>query len=376
LRHTILLVDDEPSVTIALSRQLHRFKQDWQVLEIWSASGAWLIIHERPVDLLVLDVAMPVRSGFDLLEDMAAGELLESIPVVMLTGHGDSSLKRRALELGASELLDKPVETIDLVARISNVLKLKGAMDRLKTHQAELEGLVAERTLNLEWSRMSIAVRLAKIAEMRDEDTGNHVVRVGYFAEEIARTLGLDSAFRSQILLAAPMHDIGKLAIPDAILLKRGVLTTEEWAVMRTHCELGAKMLQAEPRMPTTSMANSRSTLPGEPPEDTVLFMAAGIALNHHEKWNGEGYPLRLKRDEIPIESRIVAVADVFDALTTNRPYRTPMDESTALEMMMPNGGKHFDQEVLNAFFACFPKISEMRRSLLDPEGAAFREAA
>lgn len=363
---TLLLVDDESNVTAALTRELRDLRGGWQVLAAACVSDAWRLLQSETVDIVVLDVSMPGRSGFDLLQDMADQGLLESIPVVMLTGEGDDELKRRAIEIGAADLLCKPAETIDLVVRIDNMLKLKAATDELRRHQAELEDLVAERTVKLERSRSSLIIRLAMIAEMRDSDTGNHIVRVGCYAEEIARQMGLEPEFRKLILLSSPMHDIGKIAISDAILLKRGPLTAEEWVVMRTHCELGATMLQEEPRLVAQVVRYGHFKAGNDARDDEVLSMAARIALCHHERWDGKGYPRGLREDEIPLEARIVAVADAFDALTTPRPYRAPVQEHTALEILMADQGSHFDHAVFDAFTECFPRIRAIRRSLRD----------
>jgi HD-GYP domain-containing protein (c-di-GMP phosphodiesterase class II) len=201
---------------------------------------------------------------------------------------------------------------------------------------------------------------------MRDEVTGNHVVRVGCYAMEVAKQLGLDSGFRDLLLLSSPLHDIGKLAIPDDILRKPGPLTPDEWAVMHTHCELGARMLEEEPHLLRKVIGSGRYGFSGEVRPDPVLAMAARIALCHHERWDGKGYPRKLAREKIPLEARIVAVVDAFDALTTPRSYRKEVGDNVALQILMADQGSQFDPAVFDAFVECFPRVKAIRRALND----------
>jgi putative two-component system response regulator len=372
----VLVVDDEPAARDSLARALRQFDRKIEVLEAGSADEAWRTLGEQSVDVVLLDVAMPGRSGFDLLEQMAEARLLEAIPVVLVTGAGSDALRRRALDIGAADLLNKPVERADLFARLRNVLKMKSITDSLRRHEDELELLVAQKIAEIEHSRAALVVRLAKIAELHDDSTGNHVVRVGCYAEETAREMGLDAEFRKNILLSSPLHDLGKVAIPDAILLKSGPLSDEEWQVMRTHCELGARMLQEEPSL-LRKVISSRPYFPvAQEHPDAVLAMASRIAGCHHEKWDGSGYPRGLKGEKIPLEARIVAVVDAFDALTTPRRYRKAVADDVALEILMADQGRHFDADVFDAFVSCFPRIKANRRALLESERGGLEQEA
>ena len=247
-------------------------------------------------DAVVADVRMPGLSGMDLLERMQQTEKTRGVPVVMLTGLGDHELKGQALELGAMDLLSKPVDSRELIARLRSVLRLKDNLDDLRNANNLLEKKVHRQDLDLAHSRMNVVCRLGMAAEYRDEATGNHVVRVGCFSRVIAAQLGLSPAYQQMLLLAAPLHDIGKIGIPDNILLKDGPLTDEEWAVMQRHCEIGERIIRDRsktvmPLFVEWQADGSATARDGPEPSDPVLEMAASIALNHHEWWDGSGYP-------------------------------------------------------------------------------------
>jgi putative two-component system response regulator len=248
------------------------------------------------------------------------------------------------------------------------VLRLKSCQDELKAHNASLEQKVEDRTLELAHSRLDIIWRLGQVAEQRDEYTGNHVVRVGFYSRQIAEALKMSHAFQETIFLAAPLHDIGKIAVPDRILLKPGPLNDAESASMRQHCYAGARILREDAlvrdayfhwRAVDSQSAVREFTNP-------ILEIAASIALTHHERWDGNGYPEGLAGEAIPLESRIVAIADVYDSLTSTRPYRVAYPEERAVRIIREGAATHFDPQVHAAFLSALPEIRVMRERFAD----------
>ena len=303
------------------------------------------------------------------------------MPVVVLTGLNDQDLKEKALNLGAVDLLNKPVEPGQLIARLRNMLQMKDYQDDLRTRNELLAEKIQQQDVDLAQTRMSIVCRLGMAAEFRDEDTGNHVVRVGCYSRAVAAALGMPRSFLEMLLLAAPLHDIGKIGVPDSVLLKPGPLSDEEWVIMQRHCEIGERILHEESKAVVPSFdwyaRESRALKEALDSRDPMLEMAASVALTHHEKWDGSGYPQGLAGEAIPLESRIVAIADVYDALTSNRPYRAARPEEEALTIIETTTGSHFDPRVHAAFLGALPEIRDLRRRFDDdvvifppPEGA------
>ena len=366
--HRLLFVDDSRKVLDALARMLRGKRDTWDMTFVDDPREAWQLVQSSAFDALTLDVNMPILSGLDLLERIKRNEGAKDIPVVMLTGLGDRELKRRALDLGAADLLSKPVEPEDLVARIQSVLRLKTYQDRLKHENAWLERKVQERTVELYRSRMEVVWRLGKAAEHRDTETGNHVIRVGYMSRAIATALGLEEEFVETLFVASPLHDIGKIGVPDAILLKQGPLSDAERQVMMRHCRIGERILKEDAYSDETLQQFSgapawRNASSGGNP---MTEMAARIALCHHEKWDGSGYPEGLAGTAIPLEARITAIADVFDALTSQRPYKPALDEERALAIIDESVGSHFDPQVHEAFHQALPELRSIRNQLED----------
>ncbi len=371
MKKHILIVDDDERILESLKRALHRYSDQWSVTFASAAESAWQQLLDATYDAVVADVRMPGLSGMDLLERMQQTEKTRGVPVVMLTGLGDHELKGQALELGAMDLLSKPVDSRELIARLRSVLRLKDNLDDLRNANNLLEKKVHRQDLDLAHSRMNVVCRLGMAAEYRDEATGNHVVRVGCFSRVIAAQLGLSPAYQQMLLLAAPLHDIGKIGIPDNILLKDGPLTDEEWAVMQRHCEIGERIIRDRsktvmPLFVEWQADGSATAQDGPEPSDPVLEMAASIALNHHEWWDGSGYPRKLVAEQIPLEARIVAVADVFDALISNRPYRPARSEDETLSIMEGTVGSHFDPQMHRAFTQSLAQIHDIRAKLSD----------
>jgi putative two-component system response regulator len=348
----LLLVDDEPRILDSLVRMLRPYREEWKLITATSADEAIAQMAQHPIDAVVSDVYMPGKNGFALLQEVRMSEAWSDTPVIIVTGSQEAGLKRNAIELGATDLLTKPVDQDELVARLHSVLKIKEYQDAIKAHNSILEAKVEERTAELKSSRLEIIWRLAKAGESRDEETGNHVIRVGCYCRIIADKLGLDAPFVELLFLASPLHDIGKIGIPDNVLLKAGKLDDDEWVIMKQHCRLGLEILKQDAKMMNAvrdwGPPSLRDHILRE--DNPILQMAASIAYTHHEKWDGTGYPQGLKGEDIPIESRIVAVADVYDALRSKRPYKKAFTEEEALGIMSDLVAKHFDPQVFQAF--------------------------
>jgi putative two-component system response regulator len=284
-------------------------------------------------DLLLLDLMMPHLNGFEVMEQLKAlipgGDYL---PILVLTADVTGEVKRRALSAGAKDFLIKPFDTVEVLLRIDNLLKTRLLYLQLREQNHLLDEKVRERTLSLERAQIEILERLAAAAEFRDDETGRHTHRVGQVSSMIAHALSLPAAEVELIGQAAPLHDVGKIGIPDRILLKPGKLTVREFEVMKRHTTIGARML-----------ANGHSDL---------IQMAECIALMHHERWDGTGYPGKLLGEDIPLVGRIVSVADVFDALTHERTYKTAWPVEEALVEIERQRGRQFDPRVAEAFLS------------------------
>jgi putative two-component system response regulator len=293
--------------------------------------GATLVQAWTP-DLVLLDLHMPRLDGFGVL-DLIRQQLSESyLPVVMLTADSNEETKRRALASGVKDFLLKPFDATEAVLRIGNLLETRSLYNTIRRQNAELERHVAERTKQLEQAQLEILQRLAAAAEFRDDETGDHTQRVGDLAARLAIQMRLPMERVDLIRRAAPLHDVGKIGIPDAILRKAGRLTHEERRIMQTHVTIGASML-----------AGGQSAL---------VQTAEQIARSHHERWDGTGYPDGISGDAIPLESRLVAVADYFDALTHNRPYRRAWPLVRTIRRILAERGRHFDPQVVDALLA------------------------
>jgi len=366
VKKSLLFVDDEQAALDGLRRALRRTEAEWQMTCVRDGEAAWQQLLDAVYDAVVTDVKMPGISGLELLGRIRRTPRTQGIPVVVLTGLSDHDLKRQALEQGASDLFTKPVDGGQLIARLNNVLDLKDRQDALRASVDTLRHQVDQQRRELLRTRLDAICRLANAAEYRDEETGNHVVRVGCYSRAVAETMGMDKRWTEMLLLAAPLHDIGKIGIPDRILLKPGPLTPAERAVIQRHCAIGERILR-EPSKTVVTFWDWYSPDPdAASPANPLLDLAASIALTHHEKWNGEGYPLGLAGESIPLQSRIVAVCDVFDALVSNRPYKTASSDDEALGILCDGVGNHFDPAVHRAFVKAWPEIRLIRRRFAD----------
>jgi putative two-component system response regulator len=328
----ILVVDDEPANVRMLELLLSRVGYEQL---FWTTDPRKVLeMHEAiSPDLVLLDLHMPHVDGFELLGLLSARNLPgEYRPILVLTADATEKARERALSTGAHDFLTKPLQRTEVLLRIHNLLSTRFLHRRLQRHNEELDEKVRERTRELEEAQLEILARLTLAAEFRDDETGQHTRRVGENAARIAAQLALPESEVELIRGAAPLHDVGKIAIPDAILLKPGPLSIEERTVMRSHTEIGARML-----------AGGRSDL---------LRLAEKVALSHHERWDGKGYPRGLRGPEIPLAARIVAIADFFDALMHDRPYREAWSPDRVFEEIRRETGAHFDPRVVDAFMA------------------------
>lgn len=371
MKQRVLFVDDEAIVLESLSRLLFRQRAEWDMVFEQRSAAAWERLQEEPFDALVVDVRMPEMDGLELLRRMKSRPETRDVPVIFLTGEGERRIKQEAFDGGASDFLAKPVDAAELQARLRGTLRLKAAQDELKGQNERLAELVSQRTAQLHESRLDLIWRLAKAAEYRDEETGNHVVRVGCYAREIGMALGLPSADVETLYITAPLHDIGKIGIPDQILLKPGKLDPAEWEIMKSHCAIGARILREDSKAMAAYFAwrNREAAQRAEP--DPIIEMATDIVLTHHEKWDGSGYPNGLSGERIPLVGRIVAICDVFDALTSARPYKPPFPEAKALGIINEGIGRHFDPAVYDAFIQRLDVIRAVRAELSDPLAVA-----
>lgn len=363
----ILIVDDESLVVRVVKRLLeeqgyHRFET------VTDAHQAIPTMLEFNPDVVLLDILMPGMSGIDILRERRKHAALQYTPIIILSATTDGATRRESLKLGIADFLSKPVDAAELILRVQNVLLVKAHHDQLQHNAVELERQVRARTVQLEHSRQQIIHCLAKAAEYRDNDTGQHVIRVGKYASVLAEQLGFDHDYCEQLEFAAQLHDVGKIGIPDSILLNPGKLSPEEFSVMQSHCLIGCRIIEP--------MVAREFGAVGAPPADRnahendqeapLLRLAARVALTHHERWDGKGYPLGLAGEDIPIEGRIVAVADVYDALQSPRPYKPAFDTDKCLRIIIDETGSHFDPRVVQALFETFPKIERIRTQYRD----------
>jgi len=349
MKKTILLVDDDPAVAEGVEACLRPL---YQVRSAANGLEALARVRMLPQpDLILLDIELPDMTGYDICAAFKRDALTAPIPVIFLSGRADVGDITHGFELGAEDYVTKPVAPPILLARIRTHLRLREAGDLLRDQNTHLESLVGKRTRDLEARTLELQrskdlaiVALGSIAETRDNETGNHILRTSAYVEVLAKRLARQPAYResgatrdwAMIWKSAPLHDIGKVGIPDHILLKPGALNAAEFEVMKRHTILGRNAIRsAEIRV--------RS-------EGSFLRLASEIAYSHHERWDGKGYPQGLSGQNIPLSARIMALADVYDALISKRVYKAAMTHSTAVEIIRAERGKHFDPQILDCF--------------------------
>jgi len=299
----------------------------------WLLSNAW--------DLLLLDLDMPAPDGFEILDRLGTRDRTES-PVIIVTALNDQQNRRKGLEKGANDFISKPIDLPEVLLRVRNCLELAQAAKLLRDVNAELERKVELRTAQLASSYKAISSSLSRAASYRDDDTGHHIVRIGESAALLAKAIGMPTQWCELMRMAAPMHDVGKIGIQDVILQKPGALTPQERTIMQEHVRIGYEILH-------------------DPEGSPLTDLAAEIALSHHERWDGTGYPKGLRGKEIPLSARIVAICDVYDAIRMPRAYKQAWDIESSRRFIIEQAGSHFDPFLVDIFCNLFDEVDRLR---------------
>lgn len=356
-KQVILAVDDQSQNIELLEAFL--VPQGYEIIRAATGEEALEKLAINPIDLILLDVMMPGMNGFEVTRRVRQNEKTRLLPIILVTGLRDTEDRVKGIESGCDDFLTKPLEKVELVARVKSLLKVKDYNDLLRNYRQELESEVSKRTTELEFAcekvktaSLETIYRLSVASEYKDHETGEHIQRMSRYCAAIARHMGMDEGIVETILYAAPMHDLGKIGIPDAILLKPTKLDPVEWEIMKLHTVIGASILHGS--------------------DAAFISLGETIAHYHHEKWDGSGYPNRLKGMEIPIAGRIAAVADVFDALISKRPYKEAFSLSKALGIIGECRGNHFDPDVVDTFFTIQEEIVGIREQNDDDNRQVF----
>ncbi len=340
----VVIVDDTHINLVLMSRLIGKL-DDVTTVTFQSALEALRWCRENPYDLLIVDYMMPDLNGLDFIAQLDPDPRARA-PVLMVTASQDVEIRHRALENGANDFLIKPIDKVEFLARTRNMLALRSATLALESRASWLAAEVAKATAELRAREQETILLLCRASEYRDPETGAHIQRMAHYSRLIAAELGLSDEEQEHILNAAPMHDIGKVGTPDTILLKPGRLNPDEMDVMRQHALIGYNILKSS--------------------ETRMLQLAAEIAYSHHERYDGTGYPNGLKGEAIPLAGRIVAVADVFDALTNVRPYKTAWSLEAARAFLIDNRGSHFDPDCVDALMRRWSDVLQIRERLDD----------
>ncbi len=385
----VLAVDDD-KINLQLLNTILK-GMDFDVLQALNAKvGLEILEKEKDIDLIVTDLMMPEMDGYEFTKKVKSHPEMANIPVIMLTSLGQKKDKIKALESGVDDFLNKPLDKTELTLRVQAFLKVKKYNDSLSNEKKQLELTLSEKentlvktladlknlsddklfliqlledesmkllsayrqlketNIQMRNSNLEIIASLATAAEFRDNETGMHIKRVSNYCALIAKKVGLPDDKCEEILNTSPMHDIGKIGIPDIILLKPGSLTPDEWKIMKTHAYIGYTILNGI--------------------KSDIMNTAATIAYTHHEKWNGEGYPRGLKKEEIPLEGRICAIADVFDALTSKRVYKDAFSVEKAVDILKEGRASHFDPDLLDLFIDALDQVVEIKEKYQDTD--------
>ncbi|TAK91774.1 MAG: response regulator [Burkholderiaceae bacterium] len=343
----ILIVDDNKANLTLLSTLTRQLPETTATAFLDPLEAiAWSADH--PVDLLYVDYIMPGMDGIEFIRRFRAQAHHAEVPIIMVTAYEERSVRYEALSAGANDFLNKPIDTIEFLARSRNLLALQRHSKKLADQAGWLRNEVEKATQEILRRELDTLFHLGKAAEFRDAETGAHILRMANYARVIAAAMGLSDADQEMLLRAAPMHDIGKLGTPDHILLKPGKLNPAEFEIMKQHAAHGWEILRHTP--------------------SPIIQAAAVIAHSHHEKWNGEGYPLGLRGEDIPLFGRIVAVADVFDALTSDRPYKQAWSNEKACIYIRTQSGQHFEPRCIDAFFSAWDEILAIQAKYRDEE--------
>lgn len=342
----VVVIDDEFTSRAILERIVQGIQDNIVVKTFADPVTAMTWIRENQPDLILVDYMMSGMTGLEVVQHIRKISSLEGVPIVVITSIEERNIRYQVLEAGATDFIHKPIDPYECSARCHNMLTLRMQHRIILSRSAYLEKAVADATKNIRQRELETLFRLAKAGEYRDEGTGNHILRMAKYSRLIAEGLGLEEERCDMIEIAAPMHDIGKIGIPDHILLKPARLSPEELVIMQTHPKIGFNILQHSP--------------------SKYLSLGAKIALGHHEKYDGSGYPNGIGGNDIPLEARIVAVADVYDALTSPRPYKRAWSSDDALAHLVANSRSHFDPDCVDAFVARIDKAQTIQKNLMD----------
>lgn len=363
---TILVVDDNEMNRDMLSRRLHPI--GYRIITAFDGEDALVQLRAHVIDLVLLDVMMPRLDGFEVLGEMKSDAGLRAVPVIMITALDDASSAAKCINMGADDYLTKPFDPTLLRARVEASLERKRLHDQerlyrkqIERYNMELEQRVREQVAALTSAQLGAIFAMSKLAESRDPETGEHLERMREYCKVLSQHLSqlekykkvIDTAFISDIYAASPLHDIGKVGIDDTVLLKPGKLTEAEWVIMRTHPVIGAETLRQVDK---------------QHPGNTLIRMGVQIAEGHHEKWDGTGYPYGLRGEETPLVARILALGDVYDALTSKRCYKEAFSHARSREIIEEGRAKHFDPDVVDAFFATEQEFMRIRELYQDSE--------
>lgn len=343
----LLVVDDQPQNRELLEAYL--LPLGYAIVTATNGEEALEKLSSHRIDLVLLDVMMPGMNGFEVTRRIRQDETQRLLPVILVTALHEKEDRVKGIDAGCDDFISKPVDKMELLARVRSLLKVKAYNDLMSNYRTELESAVAQRTAELQQAFEKIKAasldtifRLSMASEYKEKDTSAHIMRMSHYCAAIARSRGLDESMVESIRYAAPMHDLGKIGIPDAILMKPAKLDAAEWEIMQQHTIIGAKILNGS--------------------DAEIIRLGETIALSHHEKWDGSGYPNGLKGMDIPIAGRIAAIADVFDALMSRRSYKEPFYVDKSLRIIREGRGTHFDPDVVDAFFAVQDDILAIKK--------------
>ena len=345
----ILVVDDE----LANVKLVEGIFKTHGYTNIYSTTDPREVLNlykQNKIDIILLDLNMPYMDGYDVMQLLSQEYGKELAPVLILTAQVSSEFKHRAFECGAKDYVTKPFDIQEVLSRAGNLIEVELFHQYLKKQNEVLEQKVQTRTKEIYDTRLEIVRCLGRAAEYRDNETGLHIVRMSKIAELLGRAYGVDEHQCELLLNSSPMHDIGKIGIPDHVLLKPGKFEPDEWEVMKTHAAIGANILSGS--------------------DSELLNMAKEIAISHHEKWDGSGYPAGLVGEDIPLVGRITAIADVFDALTSERPYKKAWTVEDAVKLINEQSGIHFEPKMVELFNNLLPQICAIRDQFSEPEEA------
>jgi len=343
---SILVVDDELA-NVRLIEKLLEAKGYSNVVCTQDSTQALPLYQQHNSDLILLDLDMPEIDGYGVMDQLNELTDNQPPPILVLTAQHMQSFRQRALDNGARDYVTKPFDANELLSRVRNLLEVHMA-HKYMSHQNEiLEQKVQERTLAIHETRLKVVRHLGRAAEYRDNETGLHIIRMSKIAALLGKSAGMSDYECDLLLNASPMHDIGKIGIPDHILLKPGALEPEEWTIMQTHAEIGAGILAGD--------------------DSDLMVMAHQIALTHHEKWNGKGYPNSLVGEAIPLVGRVTAIADVFDALTSERPYKVAWTVEKTMDLIKEQSGQHFDPQLVELLIENLSEVVEIKEKYAEP---------